>query len=132
MAKQKPAILTGKFATPEDVGEALGVSKKRVKELKAQLGPIKPAKPKKKSPKPKYGYHRVKIKKGVLGEISKIQEEVDELKDAEAQGVRIMIMCELADIFGALRVYAKKYGLKMRDLHAMSKLTRNAFEKGER
>jgi phosphoribosyl-ATP pyrophosphohydrolase len=86
----------------------------------------------KKKPKPKYGYHTVKIKKGVLGEISKIQEEVDELKDAEKQGARIMIMCELADIYGAVRVYARKYNLKMRDLHLMSKLTRNAFEQGHR
>jgi hypothetical protein len=85
-----------------------------------------------KSAKPKYGYHTVPIKKGVLGEISKIQEEIDELRDAEAQGVRILVMCELADLFGAIRAYALKYGLKMRDLHAMSKLTRNAFELGVR
>lgn len=80
----------------------------------------------------RYGYHTVKIKKGVLGEISKIQEELDELKDAEKQGVRILIECELADVFGALRAYALKYNLKMRDLHAMAKLTRTAFEQGHR
>lgn len=81
---------------------------------------------------PRYGYHTVRINKGVLGEVSKIREELEELEDAEKQGVRILVMCELADLFGAIRVYAKKYGLKMRDLHAMSKLTRNAFEKGQR
>jgi hypothetical protein len=82
--------------------------------------------------KPKYGYHAIKIKKGVLGEVSKIREEVEELEDAERQGVRILIMCELADIFGAVRAYALRYGLKMSDLHAMAKLTRNAFDKGQR
>lgn len=81
---------------------------------------------------PKYGYHTVQIKKGVLGEISKIQEELDELKDAEKQGVKILIHCELADLYGAIRVYALKYGLKMADLHDMAKLTRNAFEQKRR
>lgn len=81
---------------------------------------------------PKYGYHSVKIKKGTLGEISKIQEELDELRDAEKQGVKIMIMCELADLFGAIRAYALKYDLKMADLHDMAKLTRKAFEQGYR
>lgn len=81
---------------------------------------------------PKYGYHAVKIKKGVLGEISKIQEELDELKDAENQGVKILIAVELSDLFGAIREYAKKYGLKMADLHDMAKLTRKAFEQGHR
>ena len=31
------------------------------------------------------GYHITEIKKGELGEISKLQEELDELKDAHAQ-----------------------------------------------
>ncbi len=75
---------------------------------------------------PKYGYHTVKIKKGVLGEISKIEEELQELKDAEKQGVKILIAVELSDLFGAIREYAKKYGLKM------AKLTRKAFEGGFR
>lgn len=82
--------------------------------------------------KPQHGYHRVPIKKGTLGEISKIQEELDELADAEHQGVRILMMCELADLYGALRAYAKKYNLKMSDLHDMAKLTRHAFKTGVR
>ena len=32
--KQKPAIVRAPFATPEQVGQALGVSQKRVKQLK--------------------------------------------------------------------------------------------------
>lgn len=77
---------------------------------------------------PRYGYHTVKIKKGVLGELSKIQEELDELVDAENQGVKILIQCELADLYGAIREYARRHDLKMSDLQAMSKLTQNAFE----
>lgn len=77
---------------------------------------------------PENGYHKTKIVRGELGEISKIQEELDELKDAEEQGIKILIMCELADLFGAVRSYAEKYGLKMRDLHAMSKATRRYKE----
>lgn len=82
--------------------------------------------------RPRYGYHTVKIHRGVLGEISKIQEELDELKDAENQGVKILIACELSDLYGALRAYALKHGYKMADLHDMAKLTRNAFEQGLR
>ena len=51
--------------------------------------------------------------------------------DAEKQGVKIMAMCELADLVGAIRAFAmKKYGLKLADLHDMAKLTRKAFEQG--
>src|SRR5271169_5501705 len=77
-----------------------------------------------------YGYHTTKISKGVLGESSKIQEELDELRDAESQGVKILIHCELADLYGALRECAATYGLKMKDLEAMIDLTKNAFEQG--
>jgi len=81
---------------------------------------------------PNFGYHTVKIKKGKLGEISKLQEELDELKDAEAQGVKILIHCELADLYGALRKYARKYELSMKDLEAMATLTEIAFRDGYR
>jgi hypothetical protein len=79
-----------------------------------------------------FGYHTVAITKGVLGESSKIQEELDELKDAEKQGVKILIHCELADLYGALRAYAKKQGVTMEDLKAMIDLTEAAFEQGYR
>ena len=42
-------------------------------------------------------YHLTEIAKGVLGELSKIQEELDEVKDAENQQNKIMIGCELSD-----------------------------------
>jgi len=78
------------------------------------------------------GYHKIEIKKGVLGESSKIQEELDELKDAENQGVKILIHCELSDLYGALEACAKKYGLSMIDLQQMAFLTRESFEAGKR
>jgi hypothetical protein len=79
-----------------------------------------------------YGYHTVKISKGVLGESSKIREELEELHDAEVQGARIMIHCELSDLYGALRACAATYGLTMEDLEKMADLTKNAFEQGRR
>jgi hypothetical protein len=78
------------------------------------------------------GYHTVEIKKGVLGQSSKIQEELDELRDGEKQGVKILIHCELADLYGALRACAETYGLTMKDLEAMVDLTKSAFEVGQR
>lgn len=79
-----------------------------------------------------YGYHTVKIKRGKLGELSKIQEELDELRDAEKQGTKILIHCELADLYGALKDYAERYGLQMEDLRDMANLTKAAFEGGYR
>ncbi len=79
-----------------------------------------------------FGYHTVRIKRGILGETSKIQEELDELKDAERQNVKILIHCELADLYGALEARAAKYGLTMSDLHDMARLTELAFQRGFR
>ena len=78
------------------------------------------------------GYHQAKIKKGVLGSTSKIQEELDELIDAEQQGVKILIHCELADLYGALKLVAENHGVTMEDLRRMSELTAQAFREGER
>lgn len=78
------------------------------------------------------GYHTVKIAKGELGKSSKIQEELDELKDAEKQNVKILIHCELADLYGALRAVAETHGLTMKDLEQMIDLTAAAFREGER
>ena len=72
----------------------------------------------------KSGYHISTILKGTLGEISKIQEEVDELKDAELQGIKLMIYVELSDIYGALESYAEKHGITMHDLKMFSDLNK--------
>jgi hypothetical protein len=88
---------------------------------------------KKRFASPRYGYHNVKIKKGVLGEISKIREELEELEDAAKQGVKVLQICELCDLIGAIRAFSlAKFNLKLGDLHDMAKLTRQAFEQGYR
>lgn len=79
------------------------------------------------------GYHLKKIKKGKLGESSKIREELEELIDAEEQECKIMAMVELSDLYGAMEVYAKKqFGLSMKDVIKMSKITKRAFKSGAR
>lgn len=80
------------------------------------------------------GYHKNKIGKGKLGELSKIQEELDELVDAESQGVKILMMCELADLIGAIDHYVQKRFpyLSLKDLRKMSRLTKKAFDEGTR
>ena len=77
-------------------------------------------------------YHLKKIKKGTLGKISKVQEEIEEYQDAKKQKCKIMQELELADIYGALEAVALSHGLKMKDLKKMSKLTKRAFESGDR
>jgi len=49
------------------------------------------------------GYHTKNIEKGVLGEISKLEEEKEELNDNS--GSKILILCELSDYYGALIRY---------------------------
>lgn len=82
----------------------------------------------------KPGYHLKKIKKGTLGEISKIREEIEELEDATAQGVKIMALVELADLYGSIELYLKKHhpSISMEDLKKMSEVTQRAFKNGKR
>lgn len=82
---------------------------------------------------PNPGYHLTNIQKGKLGEISKIQEELDELKDAEAQHCKLMMLIELSDLYGAIESFLKKFpGISMNDLADMNYITRRAFENGRR
>ena len=80
------------------------------------------------------GYHLKKIKKGQIGESSKILEEVLELIDSENQKCKIMNLVELSDIYGALELYLHKnfQGIKMEDLKMMSDITQRAFKSGAR
>ena len=80
----------------------------------------------------KSGYHLKKIKKGTLGKISKVQEEIEEYRDAKKQKCKIMQELELADIYGALEAVAETHGLKMKDLKKMNELTKRAFKSGDR
>ncbi len=86
---------------------------------------------KKKSDK-KAGYHLTEITKGKLGEISKIEEELLELKDADKQKSKVMVLVELSDLYGAIEEYCKKYNIKMRDLKKFSNITKRAFKNGRR
>ena len=82
----------------------------------------------------KPGYHLAEIQKGQLGEISKIQEELDELKDAAAQDVRVMELVELSDLVGAIQSYLDHHhaGYTINDLIQMANVTHRAFVNGRR
>jgi NTP pyrophosphatase (non-canonical NTP hydrolase) len=84
---------------------------------------------------PLYGYHTFDIPKGELGEFSKINEEVIELKDAINQNNKIMVLCELSDLYGAMEAFIAKYSndsITMADIKTMSDATTRAFKVGER
>ncbi len=78
------------------------------------------------------GYHLTTIPKGILGEISTLEEELLELKDAEQQQSKIMMLVELADLYGAIEEYVKKQHLTMKDLKKFSQITKRAFKNGRR
>jgi hypothetical protein len=79
------------------------------------------------------GYHQKTIEKGVIGYFSKVKEEFEELEDAVEQGARIMELCEIADLYGALEAYVEmQYLMSMEDVKVMSDLTKKAFKDGTR
>lgn len=78
------------------------------------------------------GYHLTNIPKGKLGELSKIEEEFLELKDAAFQCNKVLCICELCDLVGAIEAYAKQFNLKIDDLALMANKTKAAFEDGTR
>lgn len=82
----------------------------------------------------KPGYHLSKIKKGEIGEISKIEEEISELKDALNQNCKIMALVELADLYGAIELFVNRHfpNISMSDLARMSEVTQRAFINGHR
>lgn len=59
------------------------------------------------------GYHTKEIKKGILGEWSKIVEETEELEDAYLQDAKLLIFCELSDLMGACILYCKNYNIPL-------------------
>ena len=78
-------------------------------------------------------YHTVAIPRGTFGELSKIYEEVEEMKDAERQDNPILMLCELADLLGAVDGYVKKHhNMTVEDVLKMTKLNAKAFESGYR
>lgn len=79
------------------------------------------------------GYHKRKIKKGKLGEISKITEEYEELMDGVEQENPVLILCELSDLLGAIEAYSEtKHKISLKNLLKMKELTKGAFLDGTR
>lgn len=79
------------------------------------------------------GYHSREIPKGELGAFSKIIEEYEELCDAHTQGVKVLEICELTDLLGAIEEYARaEYNLDLADLIKFSDKTKEAFKEGTR
>ncbi len=78
------------------------------------------------------GYHQREIKKGQLGEFSKIVEEIEELLDAHQQSAKMLELCEFCDLLGAIEAYTAKNNITLNDLIQMKNLTKSAFESGDR
>lgn len=80
------------------------------------------------------GYHLAQIARGIYGDLSKVYEEVDELKDAEEQGNRLMVLQELSDTIGAIRGFLQQHHpeITLTDLIIMADATRRAFRTGAR
>ena len=78
-------------------------------------------------------YHLVDIEKGQVGEFSKIVEEFRELADAVRQGDKILQLCELSDLYGAIEEYMiQEFRMSMYDLKSVSDKTKSAFKSGTR
>lgn len=79
-------------------------------------------------------YHTKIIQKGKFGDSSKIKEEIEELIDAEEQGIKVMALVELSDLVGAIKGYLKNNypDIKMEDLIKMADVTISSFEDGTR
>jgi len=67
-------------------------------------------------------FHKKTITKGTYGELTKIQEELDEAFDAQEQNQELMLLIELSDIIGAVEGVAKRYGFTLEQLTNFSKL----------
>lgn len=80
------------------------------------------------------GYHKREIKKGTVGEKTKIYEELDEFYESLEQNNPVMALVELSDLLGAVEMYLEKYhpSITLEDLTTMARTTRGAFEDGTR
>lgn len=80
----------------------------------------------------KLGYHLRHIPRGILGTVSKIREELEEVEDATIQKNNILQLVELSDLYGAIEHCVESKGHTMKDLENMAAATRRAFTAGER
>ena len=60
------------------------------------------------------------------------EEEFLELKDAYGQNNKVLEICELCDLVGAIEAYAQKYNLTLADLIKMKEANKRAFQDGTR
>lgn len=68
-----------------------------------------------------------------MGEFSKIVEEFHELEDAHEQRIKVLEICELCDLVGAIDLYVReKYDMTLADLNKMANKTAEAFKEGTR
>lgn len=78
-------------------------------------------------------YHLKEIPKGKIGEFSKIKEEFLELEDAVIQKDKILQICELTDLIGAIKLFSlNNFCLSLDDLINFNKKTEDAFLQGKR
>lgn len=78
-------------------------------------------------------YHKKNIEKGNIGEFSKIKEEFEELQDAFEQNDKILQICELTDLIGAIEFFAiNNFNLTLNDLIIFSNKTKEAFIENKR
>lgn len=79
------------------------------------------------------GYHTTEIRKGVIGDFSKVEEEWQEVLDARKQDSKVMELVELSDMIGAIDLYLKnKFNMSVLDLTSFSEITQRAFKSGHR
>lgn len=80
------------------------------------------------------GYHLKDIPKGVFGEVSKIEEEFLEFKDALKQGNDVMALIELSDQIGAIRGWLERNhpSITLEKLITMNDATTRSFVNGHR
>jgi len=79
------------------------------------------------------GYHTKEINKGQVGEYSKIYEEFEEFTDAYEQRDKVLQICELTDLIGAIELFSiNKFGLNIHDLKKFSDKTIESFKEGKR
>ncbi|USM11564.1 nucleoside triphosphate pyrophosphohydrolase [Citromicrobium phage vB_CbaS-RXM] len=85
-------------------------------------------------PPASFGYHKTEIARGEFGEVSKIDEELAEFKDALAQDNPIMALVELSDLLGAVEGWMAKHtpAFGLDALIAMNAATKRSFASGQR
>ena len=54
------------------------------------------------------------------------------MKDAYEQDNKLLILCELSDLIGAIELYVHKFNLRIEDIKQFSDSTSEALKKGKR